>query len=77
MKHLNTGTLPALATASALAWLAGMAAGIAPTVAHAQNFPSTPAQRETAQQVAQAGVPLSELAQGAPDQYTVKSGDTL
>jgi hypothetical protein len=77
MKHLNTGTFPALATASALAWLAGMSAGIAPTVAHAQNFPITPAQRETAQQVAQAGVPLSELAQGAPDQYTVKSGDTL
>ncbi len=77
MKHLNTGTLPALATATALAWLAGMAAGIAPTVAHAQNFPITPAQRETAQQVAQTGVPLSELADGAPDQYAVKSGDTL
>jgi hypothetical protein len=27
--------------------------------------------------VAQAGVPLSELAPNAPDNYTVKSGDTL
>jgi hypothetical protein len=45
--------------------------------APAQNFPITPAQRSTAQQVASAGVPLSELAPNAPDSYTVKSGDTL
>jgi len=43
----------------------------------AQNLTVTPAQRSTAQQVAQAGVPLSELAPNAPDRYTVKSGDTL
>lgn len=77
MKHLNTGNLPALATASALALLAGLMAGVSPTVAHAQKYPVTPAQRDTAQQVAQTGVPLDELADGAPDQYTVKSGDTL
>lgn len=47
------------------------------TTAAAQNFPITPAQRSTAQQVASAGVPLSELAPDAPDSYTVKSGDTL
>jgi hypothetical protein len=41
------------------------------------NFPITPQQRGTAQQVAQAGVPLSELAPNAPDSHTVKSGDTL
>lgn len=41
------------------------------------NLPISPAQRATAQQVAQAGVPLSELAPDAPDSYTVKSGDTL
>ncbi len=41
------------------------------------NFPITPQQRSTAQQVAQAGVPLSELAANAPDVYTIKSGDTL
>jgi hypothetical protein len=45
--------------------------------ASAQKFPITPAQRATAQQVAQAGVPLSELAPDAPDSYTVKRGDTL
>jgi nucleoid-associated protein YgaU len=45
--------------------------------ASAQNFPITPGQRSTAEQVASAGVPLSELATDAPDSYTVKSGDTL
>ncbi|WBY00143.1 LysM domain-containing protein [Ramlibacter tataouinensis] len=39
--------------------------------------PVTPGQRATAQQVAQSGVPLSELAPNAPDRYTVKRGDTL
>ncbi len=37
----------------------------------------TDQQRSTAQKVASAGVPLSELAANAPDSYTVKSGDTL
>jgi hypothetical protein len=53
--------------------------GLASTAA-AQTFPNlpiTPEQRSTAQQVAAAGVPLSELAPDAPDSYTVKSGDTL
>jgi hypothetical protein len=45
--------------------------------AAAQNYPITPQQRSTAEQVAKAGVPLSELAPDAPDTYTVKSGDTL
>ena len=47
------------------------------TSASAVNYPVTPQQRGTAQQVAQAGVPLSELAANAPDSYTVKRGDTL
>ncbi len=38
---------------------------------------TTPAQKATAAQVASAGVPLSELSPTAPDNYTVKSGDTL
>jgi hypothetical protein len=42
-----------------------------------QSLPVTPGQRSTAEQVAQAGVPLSELAPNAPDTYTVKRGDTL
>ena len=37
----------------------------------------TEQQRSTAQKVAEAGVPLSELAPNAPDSYTVRSGDTL
>jgi hypothetical protein len=42
-----------------------------------KHYPITAQQRATAKQVAQAGVPLSELADNAPDSYTVKSGDTL
>ncbi len=45
--------------------------------AHAVDLPVSPAQRATAQQVAQQGVALSELAANAPDTYTVKRGDTL
>lgn len=59
---------------AALAVLA--VAGLAAS-AQAQNFPITPVQRATAQQVAQAGVALSELAPNAPEEYTVKRGDTL
>ena len=47
------------------------------TAAWGQKYPITPAQSATARQVAQTGVPLSELAPDAPDSYTVKSGDTL
>ena len=54
-----------------------LAGGLAALPAWAQNFPITPAQRSTAQQVARAGVPLSELAPNAPQEYTVKRGDTL
>jgi nucleoid-associated protein YgaU len=61
------GTLPG--------WL--LLAALAAGPALAQQLPITPAQRSTAEQVAQAGVPLSELAPNAPDQYTVKRGDTL
>ena len=48
-----------------------------PAMAAEPNFPITSQQRSTAQQVAQAGVPLSELAPNAPDSHTVQSGDTL
>ncbi len=41
------------------------------------QFVTTPAQKATAQRVAQAGVALDELAPDAPDNYTVKRGDTL
>lgn len=61
------------------AGLAAVALGglLAALPAAAQNLPITADQRATAQQVAQAGVPLADLAPNAPDSYTVKSGDTL
>ncbi len=55
--------------ASALALACGSAV--------AQNYPITPQQRSTAQQTAQAGVPIEDLVPGAPDSHTVKRGDTL
>lgn len=67
-------TSQALRTWTALLVLAG---GLGSLPALAQNFPITPAQRSTAQQVARAGIPLSELSPNAPEEYTVKRGDTL
>ncbi len=55
----------------------GAALGLHGVAAHAATYPITEEQKSTAQKVAQAGVPLSELAPNAPDAYTVKSGDTL
>lgn len=54
-----------LAFATASAW------------AQTSQLPVTAEQRRVADQVASAGVPLSELAPNAPDQHTVKTGDTL
>jgi len=58
---------------------AGLASllGATPLFAATPNFPVTAQQKDTAQKVASAGVPLSELAANAPDSYTVKAGDTL
>lgn len=64
-------TLSALLTASAIA------GAMLASPALAQNLTVTPGQKATAEQVAQAGVPLSELAADAPDEYTIKRGDTL
>ncbi|MEO8857998.1 MAG: LysM domain-containing protein [Burkholderiaceae bacterium] len=70
-KNASTKTKLALATAAVVAvWLLGMPA-------QAQNLPVTPGQKAIATQVAQSGVPLTELSQNAPDSYTVKPGDTL
>jgi hypothetical protein len=72
MKRKNVGVHVGILGASVLAAVLSMAS--APATA---QFVTTPAQKATAQQVAQAGVPLSELAPNAPDNYTVKRGDTL
>jgi LysM domain len=61
--------LVSLAAGAALLGAAGVAGAV--------NYPVTPGQRDTANQVAQKGVPLSELAPNAPDSHTVKRGDTL
>lgn len=45
--------------------------------AQTTRLPISSEQRDTAQRVAQAGVPLSELAPDAPDSHTVQAGDTL
>ncbi|GAA0759355.1 LysM peptidoglycan-binding domain-containing protein [Ideonella azotifigens] len=54
-----------------------LAGSLTASGAFAVDYPITPGQRSTAQQVAQAGVPLSELSPNAPDSYTIKKGDTL
>ncbi|NDY91134.1 LysM peptidoglycan-binding domain-containing protein [Ideonella livida] len=70
--------VPSVCTARlALGWGLLMSAALLPAQAGATDFPVTTAQRDTAQRVATAGVPLSELAPDAPDSYTVKRGDTL
>ncbi len=61
----------------ALCTAAVLAAWAASPALHAQNAPITPQQRATANQVAQSGVPLSELAPNAPERHTVVRGDTL
>ena len=65
------------AFATARAWSVGAALIAALASAQAQTYPVTAVQRSTAQQVAQQGIPESELAAGAPERYTVKRGDTL
>ena len=56
---------------------AALATVLCAQVVHAADLPITGQQRSTAQQVAQTGVALSELAPNAPDSYTVKTRDTL
>ena len=68
-------TASGFARAAALGVLA--AATLLAPAAQAQNYPVTPGQRATAQQVAARGVPLAELAPNAPDTYVIRRGDTL
>ena len=74
----HSKAFPGMSHVTAAAWAAvTLAASLAAAPVQAQNYPITPAQRATAEQVAVGGIPLSELAPDAPDNYTVKSGDTL
>ena len=64
--------------ATPLGLLAATVLSLQPVLAQpAAQRPVTGAQRATAQQVAAQGVPLSALAPDAPEQYTVRRGDTL
>jgi LysM repeat protein len=63
---------------SALAGLVLALAGLhGAAVAQTSRLPVNPEWRDTAQRVAQAGVPLEDLAPNAPDQHVVQRGDTL
>jgi LysM domain len=71
-------TLHALTLAASISLgLLASASVQAQVPAQGPNFPITAQQKATAQQVSEAGVPLSELAPNAPDSHTVKRGDTL
>ena len=70
-------TYPMARSTLAIAALVALAGAVSSASAAAPNYPITAAQRDTANQVAQKGVPLSELAASAPDSYTIKRGDTL
>ncbi len=77
---MTTATLTCLArNPNPAKWLAagGLLAMLAVPAWGQSTLPITAEQRSRAEQVAQAGVPLTELAANAPDNYTVKSGDTL
>jgi hypothetical protein len=65
---------PLRRTAWALSLLTACSVGFG---ASAATPAVTPEQRATADKVAHAGVPLSELVPDAPDSHTVKPGDTL
>jgi nucleoid-associated protein YgaU len=60
-----------------LATLTAIASALVAAPAWAQHYSVTPAQKQTANAVAQKGVPLNELAANAPERYTIQSGDTL
>lgn len=77
MKHTFPSAKRSLATPLTLLALSLGACSLALAATPASKLPVTPKQRATAQKVAAAGVPLSALAPNAPDEYTVRRGDTL
>src|SRR4029450_4495346 len=75
MRKTSMGVLAAVA--AGVAGLGLTASGLTLAQSAASRWPVTNEQRGMADQVAQAGVPLSALAENAPESYTVKRGDTL
>ena len=75
LQHMTTPITGKSRIASASLLILG--SGLLSGMAWSQTYPVSPNQAATARQVAQAGVPLSELAPDAPDGHTVKRGDTL
>ncbi|QTN26790.1 LysM peptidoglycan-binding domain-containing protein [Rhodoferax sp. AJA081-3] len=75
--HLKGESTLAIAKLAKLAALTAITSALVGAPAWAQNYPITGTQRDTANLVAQRGVPLSDLAANAPERYTIKSGDTL
>nr|WP_119964303.1 LysM domain-containing protein [Simplicispira lacusdiani] len=77
--HQNRNDLTAFTSVqrTMLGTAAILCAALAAPAVQAQDLSVSASQRATAQQVAQQGVPLAELAPGAPDTYVVKRGDTL
>ena len=74
---VKAGAAIAAVAIAAAAYLALLTGAPGAQAAAAPNYPITPAQRATAMQAAEAGVPLSEINATAPDVYTVKRNDTL
>lgn len=77
---VSPAALPASLRLRPLIGVCALAGSLLSSTAWAQrepSFPVTPGQRATANQVAQAGVALSELAPNAPERYTIQRGDTL
>jgi hypothetical protein len=82
IRRCRPAALPS--SVSSVALLLGLSLGLAlatfmPLTALAQTsrLPITPEARDTAQRVAQSGVPLSELSPTAPNSHTVQPRDTL
>src|SRR5262245_37461916 len=75
MRKTSMGVLAAVA--AGVAGLGLTTSGLTLAQSAGGKWPVTNEQRSMADQVAQAGVPLSALAENAPESYTVKRGDTL
>lgn len=76
---MSSSVRPGLHPFRAIALASALLVGAAPSLAQSgpASLPIAPQWRATAQQVAQAGVPLADLAPNAPDFHVVQRGDTL